>query len=481
MVHNSSSEGIMINRRTFLSASAAGIGLAAAASAQSAAQGESAFFDLVAGPATAPLLGNEGLPSVLWAYGGTSPGPVIRARQGDLVKVRLHNDLPQPTSTHWHGIRIDNAMDGVPGLTQDVVPPGGVFDYSFIAPDAGTYWYHTHNKSWEQMARGLYGPLIIEERAPLLVDREMILVIDDWRLGEDGQVHVESFGSMRDWSHGGRLGNWLTLNGVSTPDLMVKRGERLRLRLINCANARIITLKLDHLAPLLIALDGQPLAQPQAFGPSDVLTLAPAQRADLLLDVKLAPGDSAPIIEASRQDGTVIGKLLSDGTAGTGLAGTDLPSLPSNNLPAPDLSDPLKLDLVMEGGAMGAMRSAVLDGEKLSMRELVAKGQVWAFNGVAGMTEEPLAEIQRGRSVTLNFDNQTAWPHAMHMHGHHFRVIARDGQPVEDGPWRDTELVVANEKITIAFVADNPGKWLIHCHMLEHQAAGMKTWFEVAG
>ncbi len=473
--------GSTMSRRTFLSASAAGVGLAAASPLQLAAQEDKAFFDLVAGPATAPLLGNEGPASAIWAYGGTSPGPVIRVRQGEQARIRLHNNLPQPTSTHWHGIRIDNAMDGVPGLTQEIVPPGGVFDYSFLAPDAGTYWYHTHNKSWEQLARGLYGPLIVEERTPLPVDREMVLVMDDWRLGEDGQIHTESFGSMRDWSHGGRLGNWLTINGVSSPDLMVKNGERLRLRLINCANARIINLRFGDLAPWLIALDGQPLAQAQQIEPSGVLTLAPAQRADLLLDVKLEAGESAPILEASRLEGIAIGKLLSDGAVGAGLAGTDLPTLPPNNLPAPDLSDPLKLKLVMEGGAMGAMRSAVLDGEELSIRELVARGQVWAFNGVAGMTDQPLAEIQRGRSVMLSFENQTGWPHAMHMHGHHFRIIARNGQQFEDGAWRDTELVAANEKVTVAFVADNPGKWLIHCHMLEHQAAGMKTWFEVVG
>ncbi|WP_282605662.1 multicopper oxidase family protein [Pelagibius sp. Alg239-R121] len=471
----------MINRRTFLSASAAGIGLAVAAPRRLLAEDGAASFDLIAGPATAPLLGSEGPASALWAYGGISPGPVIRGRQGDLIKVRLHNNLPQPTSTHWHGIRIDNAMDGVSGLTQDAVPPGGFFDYAFVAPDAGTYWYHSHNKSWEQMARGLYGPLIIEERNPPPVDREMVLVIDDWRLGEDGQIHTASFGQMRDWSHGGRLGNWLTINGVSTPDLKVKRGERLRLRLINCANSRILNLKLGQLAPLLIALDGQPLAQPEEIGTSAVLTLAPAQRADLLLDVTLEPGEEAPLTEVSRKDGIVVGNFVSEGISASGQAGRELPVLPSNRLPEPHLSDPLKLDLVMEGGAMGGMRSAVFEGKSLSMRDLVARGQVWAFNGVAGMTENPLARIQAGRSVVLNIVNETAWPHAMHIHGHHFRAVARNGQPVDDGAWRDTELIGPDEAVTVAFVADNPGKWLIHCHMLEHQAAGMKTWFQVAG
>ncbi len=473
----------MLGRRRFLSTTAVTAGLAAAAPPRLFAQGQKGFLDLTAGPATSSLLGDEGPPTALWAYGGTSPGPVIRARQGEMVKVRLHNNLPEATSTHWHGIRIDNAMDGVPGMTQDAVPPGGTFDYSFIAPDAGTYWYHSHNKSWEQMARGLYGPLIIEERDPLPVDRELLLVIDDWRLGEDGQVHTASFGSMRDWSHGGRLGNWLTINGASAPELMVKRGERLRLRLINCANARIVTLKLDQLAPFLIALDGQPLEQMEEIGLSGSLTLAPAQRADLLLDVSLKPGDRTQILETTRPEGIEVGSFLCNGVAADGMAGRETPPLPSNNLPPPDLSAPLKLDLVMEGGAMGAMRSAVHDGRDLSIQELVAEGQVWALNGVAGMTDKPLARIKRGRSVVLEFDNQTGWPHAMHMHGHHFRAIARNGEALDKvldkAPWRDTELIAPDEKITVAFVAENPGKWLIHCHMLEHQAAGMKTWFEV--
>lgn len=474
-----------LNRRRFLVSAGAAAGAAGVSSAFSppvSAEGDDGFLNLVAGPATAPLLEDEGPSTALWSYGGTSPGPVIRARQGEMVKVRLRNALPQATSTHWHGIRIDNAMDGVPGLTQDLVPPGGSFDYSFVVPDAGTYWYHTHNKSWEQLARGLYGPLIVEERSPLPVDREMVLVLDDWRLGEDGQIHAESFGHLRDWSHAGRLGNWLTVNGVSSPDFDVRRGERLRLRLINCANARIVRLNFTGQTPRLIALDGQPLARPEEIGPDGSLTLAPAQRADLILDVVLAPGETAELIEASREAGVMIGRFHSTGEAENGKAGSRLPVLPPNGLPVPDLADPLRLDLVMAGGAMGGLRSAVYEGRTLSMRELVAEGQVWAFNGVAGLSEQPLARIPAGRSVILRIVNQTAWPHAMHIHGHHFRAVSRDGNPlpgVPNGPWRDTDLLAPEETASLAFVADNPGKWLIHCHMLEHQAAGMKTWFEV--
>lgn len=472
----------MLNRRKFLSATMSSAFAAALPKVVRAT--EEGVLDLVAAPTTVPLLGNEGPATALWSYGGSSPGPVIRARQGETLRVRLHNKLPQPTSTHWHGIRILNAMDGVPGLTQDLVQPGASFDYRFVVPDAGTYWYHTHNRSWEQLARGLYGPLIVEEEVPLPVDREMVLVIDDWRLGEDGQIHAASLGHMRDWSHAGRLGNWLTINGQSSPTIEVKRNERLRLRFINCANARIVSLNFGGLMPRVIALDGQPLAQPEILEADGTLTLAPAQRADLLLDVTLEPGETGELVEVSQEEGVPVGRFVARGVTESGLAGTALQVLSPNGLTEPDLSDPLELDLVMAGGAMGGLSSALHNGAPLSIRELVAKGQAWALNGVAGMPDQPLARIPVGRSVVLNFINETAWPHAMHIHGHHFRALDRDGKALQTGaygPWRDTELLGPREAVSVAFVADNPGKWLLHCHMLEHQAAGMKTWFEVIG
>jgi len=145
-------------------------------------------------------------------------------RQGETVRVRLENDLPQPTTIHWHGIRIDNAMDGVAGLTQPAVEPGGSFDYAFKVPDAGTFWYHPHNLSWEQVARGLYGPLIVDEPDPPEVDQDIALVFDDWRLDETGQIHEASFAAMMDWSHAGRLGNVLTINGQDLMDVPVVAG-----------------------------------------------------------------------------------------------------------------------------------------------------------------------------------------------------------------------------------------------------------------
>src|SRR3546814_928186 len=192
---------------------------------------------LTAGPGEAQLL-SAGQPAThTWLYDGVSPGPTIRARQGEEVFVRLQNDLPQPTTIHWHGIRIDNAMDGVPHLTQHAVAPGETFDYRFTVPDAGTFWYHPHDRSWEQVARGLYGLLIVDEPdAPHGNIRDFAIVADDWRLGEDGQLDEASFGHMMDWSHAGRLGNTLTLNGRDLLEVLVRHNEYLRLRLCNTCN-----------------------------------------------------------------------------------------------------------------------------------------------------------------------------------------------------------------------------------------------------
>ncbi|MEZ5451140.1 MAG: multicopper oxidase domain-containing protein, partial [Thiolinea sp.] len=313
-------------------------------------------------------------------------------------------------SVHWHGIRIDNRMDGVSGLTQAAVEPGGQFLYDFVVPDAGTYWYHSHNRSWEQMARGLYGSLIVEEAEAPQVDRDEVWLIDDWRLGEDAQI-VNDFGQMMQMSHGGRTGNWLTVNGVGMDRFSqtVKQHERLRLRLINTANASLFTLRLQGMQGKVVALDGQPLEQPEALG--DVL-LAPGQRADLLVDVMAAPGTEAQMLLVTGRDNIPIGRFPVQGSQRS----KPLPApeaLPANPLtPLAQIKDSPVTELRMQGGAMGSMRKAIYQGEEMHMRALVQQGMAWAFNGVAGMTDEPLLTAQRGGSRAHQHDQRhllAAW------------------------------------------------------------------------
>ena len=152
---------------------------------------------LTAKAGTAHLLG-EGKPATnVWTFDGTAPGPILRLRQGEELAVTFANQLPQASAIHWHGIRNDNRMDGVPGLTQAAVPTGGSFDYRFTPPDAGTFWYHPHEHSFEQVPRGLTGALIVEEREPPRADQDIVLMINDWRLDSGGQL-VENFGSRHD-------------------------------------------------------------------------------------------------------------------------------------------------------------------------------------------------------------------------------------------------------------------------------------------
>ncbi len=457
------------------------MGLSALAPGLVHAVGTPAPKVLEARPAKAPLMGDEAPPTAVWAYDGRVPGPVIRARQGEKLHLRFDNKLEQPSTIHWHGIRIDNAMDGVAGLTQAAVPPGESFDYVFTPPDAGTFWYHPHNRTWEQMARGLYGLLIVEEAEAPAVDRDLALVFDDWRLAEDGQIHEASLGHMRDWSHAGRLGNWLTVNGVSRPEIALRKGERLRLRLANCCNARVLSLRPDGHAAWLVALDGQPIAP---YQPDDgVITLAPAQRADLIVDAVLGPGARTAILEVSGDHALEAAFLAY--RPGEARREAPLPppaALPENPLPRSlELGSALRQELLMEGGAMGRMAGARHKGRRMGMRELVDQGMAWSFNGTAGMTDEPLLRIEKGRTAVIEMINDTAWPHALHLHGHHFRTVERNGEARAEAPWRDTVLLQRDEKASVAFLADNPGKWMLHCHMLEHQAAGMATWIEVVG
>ncbi len=419
-------------------------------------------------------LAPEGLPKTeAWVYDGRIPGPEIRVAQGARLRRRLVNDLPQGTTIHWHGIRIENAMDGVPGLTQELVAPGESFDYDFALPDAGTYWYHTHNRTWEQMARGLSGPLIVEEPEAPDIDRELVLQLADWRMQEPADF-TDDFGSPMDRSHAGRIGNYVTVNGTPEPRHPVARHQRLRLRLINAAPARVFELALQGLEGWVVALDGMPLETPQ---PAGELVLAPAQRADLLLDVTAQPGEDAFLIEMVRGQGYAL--ALFPVSAGARARREPPAALPPNPGQAAviDLAQAQVAPMEMEGGAMRGIRQAWYNGELLDGRALAQQGQFWALNGVADMPESPLALLSRGETLRIPMINDTAFPHAMHLHGHHFREVMADGTL---GPSRDTLLVQPTERREIAFVADNPGDWLFHCHMLSHRASGMVSWLRVA-
>ena len=427
---------------------------------------------LIAQAGKARLLGEGKGTTDIWGFGGTAPGPILRVRQGEELAVAFTNKLSQASAVHWHGIRNVNAMDGVPGLTQPVVEPGGSFAYRFTPPDAGTFWYHPHERSFEQVPRGLTGALIVEEREPPKVDQDIVLLINDWRLDGEGRM-LEGFGSRHDQAHAGRLGNHLTVNGKPFADLPAKLNERLRLRLINACSARILNLLLEGAAPKLIAVDGQPVGPTTSYG--EALRLGPGNRVDLILDVIGKPGGRMALAEVSgeRMELAAVEVHRTETARGEPLVAPI--ALTPNALSLPVREGALTVPLVMTGGAANEHDMSVLAGS----------GPLWQFNGVAGMTgmagmgEHPMFRVARGRTVLVRFENRTAWPHAMHVHGHHFRLLERINGPAPQPFWWDTLLVQRGETALVGFVADNPGKWMLHCHMLDHQAAGMDGWFEV--
>ncbi len=464
-----------LNRRRFLTATLGATCAGLVPYRYSIARTNDDFFEIIAAPTDQKLYEEDAPASSLWTYNGAAPGPEIRVKKGARVRARLINNLEEPTSIHWHGIRIENAMDGVAGLTQDAVEPGQTFDYEFTVPDAGTYWYHAHNRSWNQVARGLYGPLIVEDEAPAFdKDHDLTLVLDDWRLNDEGVLDTDSLGSLMEWSHAGRLGNWLTVNGLSLPEMSLRAGEAYRLRLINASNARILEIDPARFGGLVLGYDGQDLAEPQKLDYAPLL-IGPAQRVDLLVIPEVGSGFEMEEISGGQSHSFVRFRIAGDGIA----AGVEI-KLQPNNLPQPDMENAKIVTLDMTGGAMRGVAGIMYQGQELTRDDVMRTGQLWGMNGVANLADEPLFVARRGETISMETMNNTAFAHAMHIHGHHFMITGRSGSEIdEEQPWRDTFLIGPDQKTKIAFVADNPGKWLLHCHMLEHAAAGMNTWFEV--
>jgi len=466
-----------ISRRCFLTGAAS---VAAAASLPSGAHSaQTAEFSLAAKPGRAPLVGKTYPPTDVWCYGDRVPGPEVRVRQGQPVRVVVRNDLSEDTTVHWHGIRLPNAMDGVPGLTQPPIKPGEQFTYEFTPPDAGTFWYHPHADSLQQLGRGMAGAVIVEEPEPVPVDRDILWVLSDWRLTSGAQI-ASGFGNAMEAGMSGRVGNTVTLDGAISDEVSVRAGERIRLRLVNSALARIMALRFEGHRPVVVAVDGQPCEPHET--PAGRVLLGPAMRVDVVLDMQGDPGRRYRVID-DFYDG--LSYWL------TQLAYDDRPpvrphpldatlSLPRNPLPEPDLADAERHELRLQGGMMGG-------GAMMGMGGMMGMGHgaSWAINGTsmtgdghAGMP--PLLTLQRGRSIVLTMRNETAWWHPMHLHGFSFRVLSRNGAPVPHRQWADTVLVPPKETVETAFVADNPGDWMLHCHVTDHQVSGMMTVLRVA-
>lgn len=408
-------------------------------------------FDLKAAPTSIPMLDGRALD--VWAYNGTVPGPVLRVELGEEVVVNLTNDLPQPTTIHWHGVRVPNAMDGVPGVTQDPIPPGGTFTYRFVPKDAGTFWFHPHVRGSEQVERGLYGVLIVDDAEPLPYSRDEVWVLDDFRLGPDGQIDPR-FVTRHDLAHDGRWGRTITVNGDAAQQMDVAPGERIRLRLVNSSNGRVYRPDFGALAPKVIAVDGMYTRDPLAM---DEFVVAPGNRLDLDVTVPAdaTSGTTYPVTDRFTRRPLALATIR---VAGEPVA-TPTFAPPSNpNVPAwtPAIDRDVDVTFVL---------NAQRGGEH---------GIQWTINGKPWGDHTP-TQMKEGRWVRVRLRNDSARLHPMHIHGQFFKVIAIDGKPVDTPYFRDTVLLRRKQTIDVGMVPIDWGKWMMHCHILEHAESGMMT------
>jgi len=236
--------------------------------------------DLEARPAEVEYL--PGRKTTVWTYNGTVPGPRLEARVGDRVVVNFRNSLPEPTTIHWHGLRVPAEMDGTHAM-HSPIPPGGTFRYAFELLDAGTFWYHPHVRSDVQVEKGLHGAIVVHGAGEPAAAAEHTLVLDDVWLREDGSIVEGNPGT----AMLGRQGNVLLVNGRPRPIAGVRAGERQRWHFVNAANARYFRLSVPGQKLTLIGVDGGLLETPREV---EELLLTPGERADVLFTPAGAPG-----------------------------------------------------------------------------------------------------------------------------------------------------------------------------------------------
>jgi FtsP/CotA-like multicopper oxidase with cupredoxin domain len=438
------------------------------------------------------------------AYNGRVPGPEIRVKEGERVRVVLKNSLGEPTTIHWHGVDVPNSMDGVPGITQKPVPSGGTFVYEFEARPAGTRWYHTHFQEHRQMDLGLVAPLIIEPASgePFPVDREYTLVLDDWATGtgpalpstREGTAGGRGdMGGMMSGMRGGMMGggmmgrgmggmmgggsqnmpayDTMTINGKAYPatePIRVRKGERVRLRLINASADHTHVMRLAGHQLRVTHTDGNPLVEAVAV---DAVPIAPSERYDVLVH---ADHPGAWWLSCAQPGHAAAGEqvmLVYEGREGRrpdavteGIAGLHLwhYSLGQGRDVLPAASGAVRsFTQTLSGGMMGSDN--------------------WTINGKQYPSTDPIA-VKRGERVRVRLGNMSMEAHPMHLHGQSFAVLAVRGERLVHPLIKDSVDVEAHMgAVDIEFAAHNPGDWFFHCHKPMHMEGGMIALVKIAG
>jgi FtsP/CotA-like multicopper oxidase with cupredoxin domain len=382
----------------------------------------------------------------------TVPGPIIRAKLGDRVVVRFENRLPESTTIHWHGVRVPNMSDGTP-TTQKEVAPGAEFTYEFIAEDAGTFWYHPHVRGDVQVERGLYGMLIVAGGPEVPVHADRAFVLDDVKLEASGALSTKT--DALDLMLG-RQGNVILVNGRSEAAIATPAGARERWRFVNAANGKYFNLRMNGRQFKVIAWDGGLVPAPYD---TETLLIAPGERYEVLVTLDGAAGDMTALETIHYDRG--------------------------HNVPDPGPKAILRVRLGDPAPALGALPAvwgdmpAIATTAATPTRSLVLSEEEASGPGaeprflINDMAFPPPIEGSSDDVVIWSVKNDSEMDHPFHLHGMFFQVLDVDGRAPEHAGWKDTVNVPQKKTLRFAVKYGRPGRWMYHCHILEHAERGM--------
>lgn len=456
-------------------------------------------FEIVAKEASHLLTSDLSVP--VWTFNGSVPGPQIRVKVGEDVKVKLVNELPDPVTIHWHGIPVPNNMDGIPGITMNAVQPGENFVYEFTAEDTGTYWYHSHQDGVNQVDKGLYGSFVVEDKTQEEIDRDYTLVLDEWMSnpdsmnmeneatesdsdnmegmdheGMDMESDMESeSGNMEGMDHDMSEYDIFTINGKSgasiTP-LPVTEGEKVRIRLVN-AGFMSHSIHLHGHDFKVVSSDGQEITNPQTIRDQSI-SIAPGERYDIEFTAD-NPGDWLLECHGDMQgtDGMKIAIQYEDFDGATADKSNNQEELETFDLAAYGEKEPGVLTLNQDYDVSYTM----------DLNTRMAEGGTEYTINEEVFPETENIKVNEGDLVKVKLVNNSMMDdHPMHLHGHFFQVLSKNGEPIQGSPiLKDTLNLKPGEEYEVAFIADNPGNWLFHCHDLHHASAGMVTQVQYDG